>query len=625
MRQKILGGVLVGALFVTACAPENTFDGDDESAAEEPGGVPAGEPTAEGDSGAEGSPGAPEDEGDEDDDDVEPAIEAEDGFWRLNTLPEPVAEMVMEAPVIDTDGEVASAKLEILSLDSDGEYARMILAWLVPEQGAFLGSEELQNEPGEVLHRPYIRLVDREAGQAHWPLLTSESRFDITAPASIEDADPFEEMDPWRPRRTCICSEVTTQSSADAEAPESIELMFIDFPVPESERVEVLPGQWAEPITDVPVTEGEPFEFDPEEEELAEFEMPSINDEAPGEVYGAGAEYVASLPLQARSQSLTGVTTTIEGDTQEVSLPADVLFEFGEYDLVGEAESIIEAAAQMLNEEASGETVVIEGHTDNVSGHDVNQPLSENRAQAVAEAIEPLLDDAITIETEGHSFNRPLVPNTDVEGNEIEENQALNRRVSFRYTVVEESETVIELGEFEELDELADAEEIEASEGAVGSYVIEAPEDDQNEVDIRIDLLEAQRRDDSVVLRLGVADADADAFDDSAFGVFGGGSTDRQFGRSVYQNKTHSAPNMLNISLVDVGDEQRYFPVMFGGQGCLCSERLSTYEGLGPDAVPAFAEFELPESLEGPVVLRIPDGGHIELPDELLEQLTEGG
>lgn len=608
----------LSGLILSGCAPQDAVDGGEQSPDES---APTESAQDEDQSTEEDGEAAPEtdESADSTEPEPEPEIEAEDGFWRLNTLPEPVAEQVMEAPVAEAGGEVASAKLEVLSLDTDGEFARMVVAWLPPEDGAFLGSESLQNEPGRVADRPYMRLLDRDAGQAHMPLLTTESTFDAQAPADIEqDASAVEEMDPWRIRRTCVCSEVTTANAADSGEPDQMELMFVDFPAPDSDAVDILPSQWHEPITDVPVSDGEPFEFDAEDE-FTEVTMPSIHDEVPGEDYGNGAEYAESFPIQARSESLTGVSTTVDGESQEVSLPGDVLFEFGEATLTAEAESIISDAAQKLNEEASGQTIRVEGHTDNVDGHDINQPLSEDRAEAVAEVIEPKLDDEIEVETEGFSFNRPLVPNQDADGNDLPDNRELNRRVSFRYTVVDEDSGVeIDLG-YEELEELPQAEETEAAAGAAASYILEAPEEDRNENDVRIDVLDTQRDGESVSLQLGVALTEGSAFDEEAFSTFGGASTARQFGRSTYQDGSLSAPNMLNISLVDPNADRQYFPVMLGDQGCLCSERLSTYEGLGPDAVPAYATFELPEELDGPLILRVPDGGQIELPEDTFQ------
>lgn len=599
----------LSGLLLSGCTPQDAVEGDEQPSDDS---APTSSAQGEGQGTEEDSESAAEtDEADS----TKPEIEADDGFWRLNTLPEPVAEQVMEAPVAEADGEAASAKLEILSLDSDGEYARMVVAWLPPEEGAFLGSESLQNEPGRVADRPYMRLLDRDAGQAHMPLLARESNFDSNASADIEqDASAVEELDPWQFRRTCICSEVITENAADSDKPEQTELMFVDFPAPDSGQVDVLPSQWHEPIADLPVSEGEPFEFDAEDE-FAEVTMPSIDDEVPSEQYGNGAEYVASFPIRARSQSLTGVSTTVDGESQEVSLPGDVLFEFGEANLTGEAERIISDAAVKLNEEAAGQTIKVEGHTDNVAGHDVNQPLSEDRAEAVAEAIGPKLDDEIDVETEGFSFNQPLVPNQDADGNDLPDNRELNRRVSFRYTVVEEDSGVeIDLG-YEELEELPQAEETDAARGAAGSYILEAPEEDRNENDVRIDVLGTQREGESVTLRLGVALTEGSEFDEEAFSVFGGAGTERQFGRSIYQDGSRSAPNMLNISLVDPNADRQHFPVMLGDQGCLCSERLPTYEGLGSDAVSAYATFKLPEDFDGPLTLRVPDGGQIDLPE----------
>lgn len=82
------------------------------------------------------------------------------------------------------------------------------------------------------------------------------------------------------------------------------------------------------------------------------------------------------------------------------------------------------------------------------------------------------------------------------------------------------------------------------------------------------------------------------------------------------------SPGLQNISLVGVESQVQYFPLRSGAHGCLCTEVAGTVSDLPAEPSPMFAQFQLPEDIEGPVILRIPDAGQIELPETVLNQLT---
>ena len=86
-----------------------------------------------------------------------PEVVESDGFWRPNTLGEPVAQAVVERP---TDDGPAKARLELLSLDSDGTSARMVAAWLPPVDGKHLSPDELRSQKGRSQRVPWTRLAD---------------------------------------------------------------------------------------------------------------------------------------------------------------------------------------------------------------------------------------------------------------------------------------------------------------------------------------------------------------------------------------------------------------------------------------------------------------------------------
>ncbi|MCT1607582.1 OmpA family protein [Nesterenkonia massiliensis] len=546
-----------------------------------------------------------------------------DGFWRDEALPEAIAETVLQLPAPEDSSQLATAKLEVLSLDSDGEYARLVAAWLPSQRDTALGSTALSSHKHRYEATPFIRLADRETGELIEPLRGESNVFDYHAPPQIEPED-----EPDAPsdaagasgqetvvpgRGTCICSML---SGAAEGQPDRTELIFVDFPLPEADVVDIVLGEWAEPVPEVPITQNEPFiRPDP----ASSWFFTHTSGEDPPERYGAGARYAVRYPLAARTETLSGVTTTIEEQTQEVSLPADVLFEFGSAELNPEATSIIESAAEKLNEEAAGSSVTVEGHTDNVGSAELNQELSQDRAEAVLEVIEDMVDDSITLETIGYGFTRPQVPNLDADGEPIPENQARNRRVSFRYpVVVQEAAVEIDLGQAG-VQDLPEAEPAPAGPDALASFIIEAPPGDTSGTDIRFDVRGAQREGNLVTMRFGLASAKGIQHRGTVFT----GNPERGGAQHFGDNPQGdgNSPGLANMSLIDATTDRRYFPLGSGDMGCLCTEVAGTVETLPVQPSPMYAQFHLPQELQGPVIVHLPDAGQFQLPQDVLDQL----
>lgn len=136
------------------------------------------------------------------------------------------------------------------------------------------------------------------------------------------------------------------------------------------------------------------------------------------------------LPITSSTLSLaTQSTVEVAGDQVNIELPADVLFAFGESALTPAAAEVVDTAGRNIAETAteSGEVTII-GHTDDQGGESVNQPLSEARAEAVAQRLRPILGSSITVKTEGRGSSEPKVPGT------TEEARAANRRVEIAFT-----------------------------------------------------------------------------------------------------------------------------------------------------------------------------------------------
>lgn len=116
-----------------------------------------------------------------------------------------------------------------------------------------------------------------------------------------------------------------------------------------------------------------------------------------------------------------------QGREVQVNLAADVLFDVDSSELSDEALALLERTAEELADAASG-TVEIVGHTDDTGTRAINEPLSQDRADAVRDALLDLLGDTdLDFTTDGRADDEPAV-----EGTSDEARQA-NRRVELTY------------------------------------------------------------------------------------------------------------------------------------------------------------------------------------------------
>lgn len=110
-----------------------------------------------------------------------------------------------------------------------------------------------------------------------------------------------------------------------------------------------------------------------------------------------------------------------------ITLEDGVLFDFGSAEIRAEAADTLEELAEVLND-AQVPTAYVYGHTDSISDEDFNQTLSEQRAQAVLDA---LVADGVTaqLQAEGFGETRPVAPNENADGSDNPAGRQLNRRV----------------------------------------------------------------------------------------------------------------------------------------------------------------------------------------------------
>ncbi|MGH7966533.1 MAG: OmpA family protein [Candidatus Binatia bacterium] len=111
-----------------------------------------------------------------------------------------------------------------------------------------------------------------------------------------------------------------------------------------------------------------------------------------------------------------------------VNLP-DVLFEFGRAELTSGAQGKVGDIANVLNNQAKGRRVAIEGHTDAVGSDAFNQQLSQRRAGSVASALGSAGVSSQRITTKGYGERYPVAPNANSDGSDNPSGRTKNRRV----------------------------------------------------------------------------------------------------------------------------------------------------------------------------------------------------
>ena len=112
-------------------------------------------------------------------------------------------------------------------------------------------------------------------------------------------------------------------------------------------------------------------------------------------------------------------------------ITASLLFKSGSADLMPSAKSQLDDVAKALSAQPQANNVKVQGYTDNTGSASINDPLSEKRAQAVADYLESKGVPKDHITTEGFGKQDPVSTANTTEG------RALNRRVDIVVEPVE--------------------------------------------------------------------------------------------------------------------------------------------------------------------------------------------
>ena len=123
--------------------------------------------------------------------------------------------------------------------------------------------------------------------------------------------------------------------------------------------------------------------------------------------------------------------TMTDGNKVAIDLSSDVLFAFGAATLSSGSQQTLQRASDELGKAKAG-TVRVDGYTDAKGSDAVNVPLSQQRAQAVAEALTRLAGSRFRFQVSGHGSADPVAPNSRA-GADNPAGRALNRRVTLSF------------------------------------------------------------------------------------------------------------------------------------------------------------------------------------------------
>lgn len=127
---------------------------------------------------------------------------------------------------------------------------------------------------------------------------------------------------------------------------------------------------------------------------------------------------------EKKLESLASKTISVYKDARGTILSmSDILFETAKADLKPELKENLAAIAAILQSLLSESSVIVEGHTDNVGSAQLNNFLSEQRANAVQNYLVERGVDRARLKAVGFGFSRPVADNGTEEG------RAKNRRV----------------------------------------------------------------------------------------------------------------------------------------------------------------------------------------------------
>jgi OmpA-OmpF porin, OOP family len=125
------------------------------------------------------------------------------------------------------------------------------------------------------------------------------------------------------------------------------------------------------------------------------------------------------------------IAAPVETKTEVLIILSErVFFAFGDAEVTAAGQARMREVAEILNAPAARDRkIFVDGYTDDVGDSQLNQSLSERRAEAVRHALAANGIDAARLTVRGFGENRPVQPNRRPDGTDDPEARAQNRRV----------------------------------------------------------------------------------------------------------------------------------------------------------------------------------------------------
>ena len=141
-------------------------------------------------------------------------------------------------------------------------------------------------------------------------------------------------------------------------------------------------------------------------------------------VVGAGVGAYMDTQEKKLRDSLANTSVQVDrvGDEIRLVMPESITFATGSYQLNSGAASTLSSVANVLAQ-YTDTTINVSGHTDSTGSDAINEPLSRNRAAAVASFLSSRGVASNRISAVGYGSRQPVASNATVEG------RAQNRRV----------------------------------------------------------------------------------------------------------------------------------------------------------------------------------------------------
>ncbi len=154
---------------------------------------------------------------------------------------------------------------------------------------------------------------------------------------------------------------------------------------------------------------------------------------AAGAAVGGGVGYYMDRQEKALREQLqgSGVQVRRDGDNIRLIMPGNITFATNQSDIRSEFHSTLDSVVRVLKE-FKDTRIKVSGHTDNTGGADLNQRLSESRAESVKGYLTSNGVSAGRVNAIGYSFRYPIASNSTAEGRQA------NRRVELELEPIQQ-------------------------------------------------------------------------------------------------------------------------------------------------------------------------------------------